>query len=395
MGIMRVSNSDVALNFAIRAYEIKSSENLEIFNAIIIGDILKKHRFSEEVVAAGYLSTVTKTTDYTNKDIARLFGGEIASLLLTTIEINEKDLSQLKLIKDLPLKNRVIIAASAITKLEAQRIKLQTVENLDLALIDFETQKTYYKQLLDILEEDAEHQIFDELYNCIYKMYYNPHAGYEVSQEDLEATPQEKLTALKDLLESKKPYIVEFTHDKQSKSSLITVVNDFLENDSITLKVIENSNQECPDKNGINRTEANFLIACEIEKGLLLEVVNDNNLLLVNQGLFNRLIWFKKLINRGGIYQEKVEEYKEYYLPELSKTINHVRLNYTKRFKNPNNYESTLDNLVKLFDGEPILSDVPENEQRIAACQAVGHLIPFMPKQKILELKEHIQKKAS
>ena len=88
-----MSLSERALNFAIRAHmgQMRKSEKDKpyVIHPIIVGLLLKKYGYDDKVIAAGYLHDIVEQTDYTIDDLARLFGGEVASLVMTATEADD------------------------------------------------------------------------------------------------------------------------------------------------------------------------------------------------------------------------------------------------------------------------------------------------------------------
>ena len=389
---MHINDSNTALHFAIRACEMGSSRDFDIWLAITAGDIVKNHGFSTRVVSAAYLLALKNHPYYTINDLTRMFG-RTASSILTTINPDENKPKQLKELSTLSLDDRALIAAVAIAKLERQIFEPEfNQENMNL--IDYEKQKLYYRELLNVLEEESQHPIFDQLHNSIYKTYMDEQDSIK---EKNHPTKSERLSALLDVLKySSSSFIVGFSKDDEESVTFEQIINDFLNNDSIILKVSgeDSFNQKYHDKNGMSKTEAYFLIASEIEEaGLLSQAANDKNLFLVEQGLFDRLIWLKTMIKRGGEFEEKARNYLKYGLSELANQVNYVKLNYTNKKENINDPEVALKNVIKICQGESVLPDVPIHAQEKAVVRALVHLMPIMPMRKIKAFKDCIEEK--
>lgn len=57
-----------------------------VIHPINAGEILKEYGFDDNVIAAGYLHDVVEDTKYTKEDIEKLFGSDIASLVMGASE---------------------------------------------------------------------------------------------------------------------------------------------------------------------------------------------------------------------------------------------------------------------------------------------------------------------
>jgi len=358
---------DRALDFAIRALESEKAEIQSILQTISIGDILTKYNFNDEIIAAGYLYMIQNKTNFNTNDIARLFGGEIASLLLTAIEINpffndKIKREQKKVIKDLPENNRVIIVAALIVSLNS------IIEQ------DFENQKLYFQSLFEVLENDFNHTILNCLYEEILRVFYKQ-MGNGLQITTLKSSPQKELSDLKNLLQSSKSYIIEFVaFDKHREVNLSTLIKDFVRTNGITIKITDEATNRnhIIDTNSMNAIERNFLIASEVEARLLSKVANNNDVFLISQGLFNRLIWFKRFIEREEGFEKNI--YK--YLNNLENNINYVAFHYSKDIKHEKNYQPILENLINLLDGNTLIDVKLEID---SAIKMVENLMPIIP----------------
>ena len=110
--------SERALSFAIRAHEGQNRKSEPdkpyVIHPLIVGAILKKYGYDEETIAAGYLHDIVEQTEFTFDDIARLFGGNVASLVMTATEADaslswkERKTQQIKVVADCPAKTEFI-----------------------------------------------------------------------------------------------------------------------------------------------------------------------------------------------------------------------------------------------------------------------------------------------
>ena len=110
-----------ALIFAIKAHngQIRKNEPDKpmIFHPINVGNILREYGFDENVISAGYLHDVVEDTKYTNEDIKKEFGDDIASLVYGASEIDktlsweERKKHTIESIKDLDIRHKAVICA--------------------------------------------------------------------------------------------------------------------------------------------------------------------------------------------------------------------------------------------------------------------------------------------
>ena len=386
--------SDEALRFSLMMIKGKNIKAEEIFKLMTMGDILRTYSeeeaFDDTVVAAGYLYILRQEKLYTNNEIARRFGGCVSSALTITIKLDDSLPSkkqQIKAMKDyLPEKNRPIIAASLIADLERKRIEFQ--EN---GKAPFETeeelanQRWYLEAIFQILEDDYEHPILERLHENIIALYYDLNLDFKPALNDSskkEMTPAQQLSVLRDILGNsevdKKPFIYEFTNEP--KRTLGDIVENFFENNAFQIKVVDESQninryeqEHITDNSGITHTGMYWIITSEVKVGLLSEVAHGKNVILVEQGLFERFTWLKRYLDSGQITKEEFQEYMKYYISDLEALINFATINYLEPAKCKNSYQDAIVTLIKLLNGE-IVDTGEQNAHNI-----VRNLSPMIP----------------
>ena len=175
--------SERALNFAIKAHEGElKRENNYVLHPMIVGDILKYYDFDDNVIAAGYLHDVVEKTSYTTEDIAILFGGDVASLIMTAAypkginDWTEKRKTKIKNSQNLPNRNKAVILADQIAHLEEHKIITKN-DYFSKFYEIFEKQKWFNEELFNSLASDAIHTelepLIERLYNNISILFYN------------------------------------------------------------------------------------------------------------------------------------------------------------------------------------------------------------------------------
>jgi len=390
--------NEKALNFAIRAHEGQIEKTLP---TMVVGNMLKRYGFDDNVVAAGYLYTVVENTDYTIDDIAHLFCncGKVTSLLMTATEpnknlsIEEQIKQKIKAIKDLPLNNKAVITAIEIAKLE----KIIIDENND----ELTNQKTYYEEIYDALAIDFNHPILKRLYVNIETVFYQ-HKQPRMNPKFLKLNAQIKeLNILKDVLESFKPYIVEFTGtNRVGQVLLIDIITDFFK-DNFKIKVaneLDNPHKEhIADNQVLSKYEQSFLIAAEIEGKLLSEISDGHDILLVNEGIFNILIWMQRYYEQGGISREMLEKFLDYYQNDLSYLINYAVVSYDSAViigeKDHQKSNDALQSCISLLNGNSSIIDINNSSYQEIALKVLENLLPIMHSDYVDQLKLLLENK--
>ncbi|MDD2505084.1 MAG: HD domain-containing protein [Bacilli bacterium] len=419
--------SERALNFAIKAHEGEfrkdEPDRPYILHPMIVGDILKYHNFDDNVVAAGYLHDVVENTGYSIEDISRLFGGDIASLVMTATyptgfeSWHDKRKYKIKLSKDLPVRNKAIILADQIANIEEHRIVSDKKGYIDFSNYQagYDDQKWYIESMFDSLNFNIDESLtpllnrfYLNIQHFFYKkdIYENEHRFNLSSAETKKILAQkEELGSLKRLLQSSKPFVIEFSNDKNTfNRNLIDICLDFFQNDGYKIKVIENKNYEnkyekeyIKDKQGLNKREINLLITYEIASNLLSELSNDQDIIILDEGIFFRLIWMRRLLENNSISKEEYVKYVNFYLFQINNFINYTVFSYTstKNLQIKNNFEyiTAMECCQKLLDGKNLFLNSNDDSELEASYRVLENLLPIMRSDYIKQLKLMIQKK--
>ena len=377
--------SDRALSFAFRIFDVISNENEkpEILHSMIVGDIARSYGFDDSVVAACYLHEVVKKSrgEITLNDIARLFGGDVASLLMTANETDpnlsfkEMKKQRIKSCKDLPNRNKTIITSNLIAELEEMKESLIHDNNKE--------QIELYEAMLEALAEDFPHEIFDRLYESILNNFYC-HNQINLPKIKKQTSQCDELNNLKELLAEtgRKSFIIEFKNsDHENNKQITDVINDFFK-DSYKIKISSSKeNEYCPDNHCMDLIGRNLLVASELEAGLLSEVTNGKDIILLEAGLFERFIWLQRYLDTGKLSQEDYDDYIKHYARDLESIINYAIIGFSNNEnEKAKKYDEALNNLANLIKGDKSLT-VFEN------------LLPIMKPESIKKLKLILENK--
>ena len=399
-----MSLSDRALVFAIRAHEgayRKDDENKPfVIHPLIAGEILKKAGFDEAVVAAGYLHDVVEDTDYTIEDISRLFGGDVASLVMTATVKNsglswkEEKKQKIQNCLGLPVRNKAVIAADKIANLEeilAFSLKNGKVDFSNYGG-DYNDQKWYYESVLENLEIDCDdpmlNNLLDRLYNNITSVFYTefdkvyPHEySGTISVKDSRVN---ELITLRDLMGDTKPFIIEFTKNNK-RTNLLEIANDFFNEDSFKIKSA-GSKDIITEENVLTLSERDSLLFAEIELRFLTEISKGEDILIVEDTLFDKLTLFKRLLNKKIITMEEFQLYINYF----KNSINYVTINSPEESKKVtfNSIANYIDMLKKYNIKVPNQDNYEKYIYKIFET-----ILPIMQKERMKELKLYLEEK--
>ena len=425
--------SERALSFAIRAhdgqYRKSEPDKPYIIHPLTVGLILKKYGYDDTLVAAGYLHDVVEQTEFTIDDIARLFGGEVASLVMTATEADqslswkERKTAQIKVIANLPEKNAALVCADKIANIEDFRMEKRKNGEVDYSKykVGIEEQKWFFTEVYKELSKIIKNPIVDRLSSSISDVFDNN--TFDSYKFDFASSRilgyQEDLMKLRTIVGESKPYIIEFSGTpKSGKSSMITLFKDFFENAEFRVRVCE----EKPaykryekvflrNKASISTVEKNLLISSAIEQDLMEQIVGKKDIVMVENGLFDSLVYIKILLNRGQITEEDFNYFVNYYLNEINSLINHVVISYTSydavrdRIINSSlssndsidiypvsEYNDALSNFESLISSASMV-DTTKLMPKESSLIVADTLFPIMRKEYIIKLKKYLDQK--
>ena len=173
--------------FAVEAHrgQVRKSEPDKpmIMHPIGVGLILEEHGYDENVVAAGFLHDVVEDTHFTLEDIEKEFGEDIANLVSGASEPDkslsweERKQHTINTIKDMPLRNKLVVCADKISNLTDLNIIFKRSGTRDFSAFKRgeEQQAWYYASVYDSLihNENENLPIFRTLKNIINEV-FNP-----------------------------------------------------------------------------------------------------------------------------------------------------------------------------------------------------------------------------
>jgi len=445
-------DSSYALSFAMRALDGRTrkveSDKPDVIHAMIVGDILKYYGFADDVVSAGYLHDIPEDTNYTVEELAILFGGRVAGLVDTarnpdkSLSWVEKRKQKIRAIENLAIENLAVILADKIANIEDLRITFQKTGIRDFSKFNANEsdQRWYYTEISSaLLKEVVKYddlrlwQMWQRLDQNIQVVFHNHRDEYledQIFVDDLEAysvrgklhAQKEELQILKGLVESPKPFIVEFTGTPRTgKTTIVDILNDFFKKGGFKIKVLEeftNSKRYreefVPDTRSISLIERNLLIASEVEANLLSVASNGCDIIIVDRGLFDRLIWMQRLLDRGELSSDEFNSYVRHYGPEIEALINYVVIPYTdpltsvkrdyhhyyslepREHKNEEyigEYNRALNTCMTLLEGNSLMLDTTEIDQQTTGLKVLENLLPIMRADYIKQLKLYIESK--
>ena len=343
--------------FAIKAHfnQVRKSEKDKpmIIHPIDVGNILKQYNFDDNVISAGILHDVIEDTKYTKEDILNLFGEDILSLVLGDTEIDkslsweERKKYTIDTVKNLDLRHKAICCADKISNLEDMMILFEKNGKYDFSSFKrgFEEQKWYFTHLYEslIYNEDSNHPMFIRLKKLIDYIFNNKkdddyvkNVIYKDSKEEYSEVlklhfKKLEIKKLKNIFDNK-PYVIEFTGTPRTgKTTLINNLKDFFKKANFEVEVLEEFTTSLKYKTKIYpklKNEYKNIINQEIPKYVLKQlnhsIKEDNDIIIIDRSLFDRLIWADRLYVKDGFTLEEYENYKAKYIPIIKKKINVV-----------------------------------------------------------------------
>ncbi len=329
--------------FAIEAHigQVRKSEKDKpmIIHPISVGQMLEELGFDDNVVAAGFLHDVVEDTKYTLEDIEEDFGSDIASLVRGASEPDkslsweERKKHTINEAKDLPLRNKAIIAADKINNLSDLNIIFRRTGEKDFTAFKRgeESQRWYYTSIYEslIYNEDENLPIFKKYKKVLDDIFYSREDTFlkEVIFKDNEEyyeelkklqARKEELQHLKTLCSLDKPFVIEFSGTPRTgKTSIINNLYDFFKKGNFNISLVEEFTtskyykEELKEFSKLTVEERNFKIAEVCLKQLKDSVKEDKDIILIDRSINDRQIWNYRGYKRGNIPEENYETRKE------------------------------------------------------------------------------------
>lgn len=427
---------ELAKEFAIHAHigQTRKSEPLKpmVIHPINVANILEQYNYDDSVIAAGYLHDVIEDTKYTEKDIEKIFGTDITSLVISASEPDkslsweERKQHTIETIKNLDLRHKAIICADKISNLEDLRIISEIKGKYDFSCFKrgFEKQKWYYTEVYKSLinNENENYEMFLRLKELIDYIFYNKrnneYLKNTIFKDNIDEYQKllkyhyrkEEIFKLKSILNNKIPYVIEFTGTPRTgKTTLINNLYDFFMKKGFTVDVLEEFTTSKKYKNEIYpllKDKSKNIINTEIPKYVLNQleesIKNMKDIIIIDRSLFDRLIWIDRLYIKQGITKEEYYNFKEKYIPLIKEKINIVISTYTdsitsikrdyhtnlsleeRRFLNElniNEFNKSLFNMQELSKKENInfhLYDTTNKNQREISFEIIDTILNDM-----------------
>lgn len=425
-----------ALSFTIRAhdgqYRKHEKDTPYVFHPLVVSLILKNAGFDEKVIAAGLLHDVAEDTRYSLDDISRLFGGDIASLVMTATEADkslswrERKSQQIKVIKDLPVNNKAIICADKIANLEDLRIQLRKNGNIDFSVFRAgrNEQEWFFRSVYNAIKENNNDEriniLLDRYLNVFYDVFYgltivdnDYYDNRNRIYENLKAKGYlEELSKLKDVIQEDKPYVIEFTGSPSVRGRSIRMLEDFFEDSTFRVKVTDEeakisryTSEFLSNPKSLSLVEKNLLIASAIKEDLMKDIVGNQSIVMANGALFEILSYMKLLTNNKVISEEDFMIFFGEYAEDLDNIINHVVVCYNNPLnlgRNRNEVLSSDENMVDyseaisqceaLITGSTVV-DMTKINPNDATLMVASSLLPIMRNEYVLRLKSFLEQK--
>jgi guanosine-3',5'-bis(diphosphate) 3'-pyrophosphohydrolase len=411
-----------------------------IIHPIDVANILEEQNFDDNVIAAGYLHDVVEDTNYTINDIEKNFGEDIASLVYNASEPDksliweERKKHTIENTKNLDLRHKAIICADKISNLEDLRIISEIKQNYDFSAFrrDFEDQKWYYENIYNslIINEDENYIMFKKLKELIdYIFYKKTNDKYEKNilfndnQNEYKELlkihyKKEEIYKMLKVLNHTVQYVIEFTGTPRTgKTSLINNLNDFFKKKGFVVDTIEEFTTSKKHKNEIYpllKDKHKNIINTEIPKYVLAELnealKNNNDVIIIDRSLFDRLILVNRLNMKKGMIDSEYNDYLKVYIPLIKEKIDIVISTYTdsitalkrdykanlslekRNFLNEDNineYNKSLINMKELAEKENIrfyMFDTTQKSQREISIEVINVILDNMRNKLINEL---------
>lgn len=434
--------------FAINAHygQVRKSERDKpmIIHPINVANILSEYGFDDNVVCSGYLHDVIEDTKYEDKDILEKFGDDILSLVIGASEPN-KELSweerkqyTIDKVKSLDIRHKAVVCADKISNLEDLQIMFEKTGKYDFSNFNrgYEKQKWYFTSLYDslIFNEDENIEMFKRLKKLIDEI-FNDVNNFEIL-DNIFKDNEAEIKLLKKIhyqkLEIKKlstifkfnPYVIEFTGTPRTgKTTLINNLKDFFKKGKFSVGILEEFTTSDNYKKNIYpklKSHCSSVVNFEIPKYVLKqlnEIIDCNNdVIIVDRSLFDRLIWVDRLFLKDGIDLKDYDDYKTKYIPLIKDKINIVIATYTDSFtaisrdynanlsieersflniENVDEYNKSLLNMYELANNECVnfyLVDTTNKNQRDVSFEVIQYLLNDMREYYLSSIKENIER---
>lgn len=353
-----MSIKEQAKEYAIKAHEgqiRKSNGKPMIYHPITVGEILEIFGFDDETISAGYLHDTVEDTDTTFDDIERIFGKRVAKLVLNASEPDkslsweERKSHTISVVETNHIEDIAVVLADKIHNVEnlTEDLKLQGLSIFNSFKRGFEKQLWYFEGIYNAsLVSCEDHSMVQRLGNAIANL--KNEVQYQTELEtNLFVDDKDLLDKLRELhiLKYKvkeegynKPFVIELLGTPRTgKTTIINNVLDFFKKGGFKVSYFKElvTSEFYDTVNHLPLYERNMAIIDEVVKQLqsvrsnsfesgwqaqelkTRTIKNDvdtrafdktGDIVVFDRGINDRLIWFRRLLDKGEISREQYEE---------------------------------------------------------------------------------------
>lgn len=326
------------INFLFSNYK---NHNFNLLKSLYRGDLLRYYGLSEDVACAGYLLDLVKSNLFTVDEIARIFGGTVSSNLLTgNFDYNVNDKQLTKYLDSLTDKTKNFITADLLANYVFGELSL-----------------IHFRRIASILAED----FYSPLFSCVVKEIFGENVFVE----------SKNLKSLKKVFEEKSPYVV-MIGDDAGEMSIDDIIESFF---AVSFKL------RIGGALGSSVDIRNTLIHLALDGRELYQILNGNNVFMIEDGVYDRLVWFKLLVNNEELLLRDINKYVKNTLRTMNDS---VIISGVSLFSDGADYFEEVPDSLKdmLIDGKP----------EEMTMSVVNTFLPIMSKQYLLNLKNKISR---
>lgn len=263
----------------------------------------------------------------------------------------------------------------------------------------------------DNKHDELERKIFEgreDEYNKLIRLHYRKQEIYKMIS----------------VLDKNNSYVIEFTGTPRTgKTTLMNNLYDFFKKGGFTTSTLEEFTTSKRYKKEIYpklKDDYKNIINTEIPKYVLEDLDNEinknNDIILIDRSLFDRMIWMDRLYNKNGVTKEEYDNYIDEYTPIIKNKIDIIiglytdsltslRRDYTanaslekRTFLNEDNineYNDSLMNIKELSNKENInfyLFDTTNKSERDISFEVLDTILTDMRSKYISILNETFNK---
>ncbi|MDD4718753.1 MAG: HD domain-containing protein [Bacilli bacterium] len=355
-----MSIKEKAKEYAIKAHTNqirKSNGKSMIYHPIAVGKLLESLGYDDEIVAAGYLHDTVEDTKTTIIELENLFGERIAKLVFNASEPDkslsweERKMHTIHTVENNDINDISVVLADKIHNIEdlTNELKIQGLSVCNSFKRGIENQLWYFEGIYNaaVTSHNHQHPLIERLGRAIDNL--KNEIKYQTQLETEIFYDNEKLlNKLRELhiLKYKikeegyiKPFVIELLGTPRTgKTTIINNILDFFKKGGFKVTYFKElvTSEFYNTINHLPLHDRNLAIIDEIVKQLksIVEVetfdsnnsqekdvdlrVYDNNgeIIVFDRGVYDRLIWFRRLLNKGELEREQynkiITKYSEY-----------------------------------------------------------------------------------